>query len=220
MKILILNTSPRKHGTTAQILQKFQFFLNTYRDTDVRFINVSDLQLHPCTGCSKCFETGHCIFRDDLEHLSHQLADSDGIIIGSPTYACQISTQAKNVIDRTHLILEQALQKKYAIVLTTYENYGGHLSLQYLKRVFSLAGAYISDAFSVKNAFDANPFPNSLKEKDIQAIARKFHHHISIKKKYILPTLIHYFTFHIGIKPFVIKQGKRYAGVMNAWQRR
>lgn len=54
-------------------------------------VHVSDLSLQYCVGCGSCYKTGACIYKDDIENLSLSVADADGIIIGSPTYASNVS---------------------------------------------------------------------------------------------------------------------------------
>ena len=61
---------------------------------------------------------------------------ADGIIIGSPTYASNISGQMKVIIDRGHFVIEQLLFGKYAISVSTYENYGGKDTAKILNRLF------------------------------------------------------------------------------------
>lgn len=62
-------------------------------------VHVSDLSLQYCVGCGSCYKTGACIYKDDIENLSLSVADADGIIIGSPTYASNVSGQMKVIID-------------------------------------------------------------------------------------------------------------------------
>ena len=125
MKIIIINGSHRKKGVTALILHEMYQKLETYPNVEIQFYNVADLNLKYCVGCCKCYKNGKCIFNDDIEKLSENIETADGIIIGSPTYASNISGQMKVIIDRGHFVIEQLLFGKYAISISTYENYGG-----------------------------------------------------------------------------------------------
>ena len=42
-----------------------------------------------------------------IENLSKNIETADGIIIGSPTYASNVSGQMKVLIDRGHFVIEQ-----------------------------------------------------------------------------------------------------------------
>ena len=143
MKIIIINGSHRKNGSTAFILNELLQELNKYDDVDVQFIHVADLSLNYCVGCGTCYRTGKCIYRDDVEALSSNIASADGIILGSPTYASNVSAQMKTIIDRGHFVMEQLLYGKYAISVTTYENYGGTDTAKIMNRLLSYSGAKV-----------------------------------------------------------------------------
>ncbi|MBQ3513909.1 MAG: flavodoxin family protein, partial [Lachnospiraceae bacterium] len=125
MRIVIINGSHRKNGATALILNEMYRQLKKYSDVDVQMIHVADLELKYCVGCASCYKTGACIYKDDIENLSLSIAEADGVILGSPTYASNVSGQMKVIIDRGHFVMEQLLYGKYVISVTTYENYGG-----------------------------------------------------------------------------------------------
>lgn len=120
-------------------------------------VHVSDLSLQYCVGCGSCYKTGACIYKDDIENLSLSVADADGIIIGSPTYASNVSGQMKVIIDRGHFVMEQLLHGKYAICVTTYENYGGRDSTKILNKLLLYSGAKISASIALRNRFNKNP---------------------------------------------------------------
>lgn len=107
MKIVIINGSHRKNGATAIILDKIAFCLRQYQDVEVKLFHVADLDLKYCIGCCSCYKTGECVYRDDIEALSKEIERADGIIIGSPTYASNVSGQLKTIIDRGHFVIEQ-----------------------------------------------------------------------------------------------------------------
>ena len=108
MKIVIVNGSHRKNGATALILNEMYQQLKKYCDVDVQMIHVADLSLKYCVGCGSCYKTGACIYKDDIESLSLRIAEADGVILGSPTYASNVSGQMKVIIDR--------FEGEYAIV--------------------------------------------------------------------------------------------------------
>ena len=109
MKIIIVNGSHRKNGATAQILQEIYEQLKKYPDVDVQFYHVSDMELKYCVGCSSCYKTGVCIYKDDAEKLSLEMENANGVILGSPTYASNVSGQMKVIIDRGHFVMKQLL---------------------------------------------------------------------------------------------------------------
>lgn len=102
MRIVIVNGSHRKNGATALILNEMYRQLKNY--SDVQMFHVADLELKYCVGCGSCYKTGACIYKDDIENLSLSIAEADGVILGSPTYASNVSGQMKVIIDRGILL--------------------------------------------------------------------------------------------------------------------
>ena len=86
MKVIIINGSPRISGVTATTLHVLEKEL---LDSGVKvdFVSLAEIEMAHCLGCCSCYRTGHCCIRDDSEKLSEQIAEADGIILGSPTYA-------------------------------------------------------------------------------------------------------------------------------------
>ncbi len=118
MKILIINGSPRTKGVTATVLHMMEEELVS-RGADVEFVNLSEIKMAHCLGCCGCYKNGHCCIDDDAEVLSVRIADADGIVLGSPTYASNVSGLMKDCIDRGHFVIEQLLHGKYCITLAT-----------------------------------------------------------------------------------------------------
>lgn len=217
MKIIIINGSYRKNGATAKILKEIYLNLIKHPNVEVEIINVVDLQLNFCMGCCSCYKTGKCIFNDEIENLSHGIKNADGIILGSPTYASNVSAQMKLIIDRGHFILEQLLYKKYAISVVTYENYGGKDTSKILNKLLLFSGAQISGCILSKSDFNSNPLDNITLKKEIIKKSERLYKDIQIKRNYHIQRIIHYLIFKIGIKPFVLKKGSKYTGVVSHW---
>lgn len=222
MNIIIINGSPRKSGRTATILNEIYSHLKTKPFVNVQMIHLSEITLNFCTGCCHCYKTGLCIFKDDIESISLQIATSDGVILGSPTYASNVSSQMKLLIDRGHFVMEQLLYGKYAMSVATYENYGGKDTANILNKLFTYSGATISGTivskapYSVQAKNDLSlPLRHSICKK-----ADKFYNDIFYKRKYRLQRIKHSILFHLGIYPFVTKKGDSYLGVKEHWKKR
>lgn len=220
MKIVIVNGSYRKNGATALLLNEMYQQLRKYGDVDVQMIHVSDLSLQYCVGCGSCYKTGTCIYKDDIERLSHCIAEADGIILGSPTYASNVSGQTKVIIDRGHFVMEQLLYGKYAISVTTYENYGGRDSAKILNKLLSYSGAKISGSIILRNRFNANPLEDIRLKQRMKKVVCSFYRDIVGRRKYIFQSMKHFIVFRIGIQPFVMKKGSQYDGVIRHWKKK
>ena len=219
MKIVIVNGSHRKNGATALILNEMYRQLKKYSDVNVQMIHVADLSFKYCVGCGSCYKTGECIYKDDMEKLSLRIADADGVILGSPTYASNVSGQMKVMIDRGHFVMEQLLYGKYAISVSTYENYGGRDCAKILNKLLSYSGAQISGTIISRNKFNSNPLEDIRRKENIEKVVDRFYRDIVRKRKYRIQSMKHFIIFRIGIQPFVMKNASRYGGVIKHWKK-
>lgn len=106
MKVVALNGSPRQKGNTAMLLDVVLMELQK-EGIETEKIQLGGKQIHGCIACMKCFETQnrHCAVDNDiLNEIVEKMIDSDGIIIGSPTYFSNVSTEVKALIDRAGLV--------------------------------------------------------------------------------------------------------------------
>lgn len=220
VRIVIINGSYRKNGATACILNEMYQQLKEYSNVDVQMIHVADLELKYCSGCGICYKTGECIYKDDLENVSLKMGNADGVIIGSPTYASNVSGQMKVIIDRGHFVMEQLLYGKHAISVATYENYGGKDCAKVMNKLLSYSGAMISKTITVRNRFNVNPLEDVRLREKIQKAVTRFYGDIAGQRKYTLQKIKHFIIFQLGIRPFVLRKGSQYDGVIRHWRKK
>lgn len=116
--------------------------------------------------------------------------------------------------------MEQQLYGKYAISVATYENYGGRDCAKVLKRLFTYSGAKISGTLIARNGFDKNPLEDIRLKREIERTVKCFYRDISGKRKYVLQTMKHFMIFRMGIRPFVLRKGTQYDGVIRHWEKK
>ena len=217
MKIVILNGSLRKNGSTAYILHNFEKILLN-KGAEVIYYDLIDQDIALCNGCCSCYRTGHCFINDDAERISEQLKEADGIIIGTSTIASNVSGVLKIMIDRGHFVIEQLLHKKYSVCVSTYENYGGGDSLKILKNLVTLSGAYLSGAFTFKLPFNSNCTENTKLNKLSEKYAVRIFNDISKKRIHPFQRLKQKLVIKIGLKSFVSSKGDKYEAVQKRWK--
>jgi len=219
MRIVMINGSPRANGATAKILKVIRDYLEKKQDVEIEYFNLGELEIFFCKGCCSCFQNGKCFIKDDAQRLSDIIATSDGVIIGSPTYASNISGQLKVFVDRGHLIIEQLLYRKYALGIITGENYGASAASKILKSIFSYSGAFVSGMIIHKLSFSNRPRFELNIEKFFEKKSERFYKDIKSGNIYIFQNFIHKIIFNVGIKPFVLKKGFKYQGVLEHWRK-
>jgi multimeric flavodoxin WrbA len=106
MKVIGINGSPRKGGNT-EIMIRSVFKSLEKAGIETELIQVGGLNIHGCLACGKCAEmqNGTCIItKDPVNDIIQKLIKADGIILGSPTYFTDVTTEIKAIIDRTGFV--------------------------------------------------------------------------------------------------------------------
>ena len=106
MKVVAFNGSARKDGNTA-ILIRHVFSKLEAEGIETELIQLSGTKIHGCIACMKCFENKdqRCSVKDDnANYCIEKMLDADGIILGSPTYFANVSTEMKALIDRAGMV--------------------------------------------------------------------------------------------------------------------
>ena len=105
MKTIILNGSPRKNWNTAMMLKEAQRGAESV-GAETEYIDLFDLTYTGCRSCLACKRKGaercHCFWKDDLSPLIDRIFDADALIIGSPIYLGDITSQVHALIERLH----------------------------------------------------------------------------------------------------------------------
>lgn len=102
MKVVAFNGSPRKNGNTFRALQAVAFELEkTGISTEI--VQLGGRKVFGCLACGACRQNKNnkCVRTDDdMNELIAKVAEADGVIIGSPTYFSNVTTEVKAFIDR------------------------------------------------------------------------------------------------------------------------
>lgn len=106
MKVIGINGSPRKEGNTSIIIKAvFQELEKSGIETEL--VQLGGLPIRACMGCRSCSRTkdNECIIKDDgLNDIIKKMMQADGIILGSPVYFTDVSTEMKAFIDRVGFV--------------------------------------------------------------------------------------------------------------------
>jgi len=97
MKALGISGSPRKNGNT-EVLVHHALIPFTKAGWETREILLSEKQIGGCTGCESCVSTSICIIEDDMLQVYRDMISADVIIIGSPVYFRNVTSQLKALL--------------------------------------------------------------------------------------------------------------------------
>jgi multimeric flavodoxin WrbA len=102
MNVVAFNGSARKNGNTA-ILVNTVFRELKKAGIETELVQLAGKKIRGCLACGKCYENKdkRCVIANDVvNECIEKMDEADGIILASPTYFTDVSTEMKALIDR------------------------------------------------------------------------------------------------------------------------
>ncbi len=99
MKVLLINGSPHKAGTTYTALSEAAAQLSA-DGIETEIIQIGSKTIRGCSGCMSCKSTGRCAFDDEVNEVARKFEEADGIIVGSPVYYASPNGTLISFLDR------------------------------------------------------------------------------------------------------------------------
>jgi len=130
MKVALFNGSARKKGNTYYALNIVMDELEN-EGIECDYIWLGGKNLKGCTACGACMENkdGKCVLPDDgMNTYIEKMLDADGIILGSPTYFADVSTNMKALIERAGFVCRvngDLLRRKVGAAVVAVRRGGG-----------------------------------------------------------------------------------------------
>jgi multimeric flavodoxin WrbA len=106
MKVTAFNGSARKDGNTA-ILIKIVLKELEKENIQTEFIQLAGKKIRGCMACYKCRENKDfecAVKNDDINACIAKMREADGIILGSPVYFTDVTSEMKALIDRAGFV--------------------------------------------------------------------------------------------------------------------
>ncbi len=101
MKIVCLLGSPREKGNSATIANRFCHSAEGL-GAEVKTFTLNNLEYRGCQGCMACkTKLDRCVLNDDLTEVLDAIRETDILVLASPVYFWDISSQLKTFMDRT-----------------------------------------------------------------------------------------------------------------------
>lgn len=141
MNITAFNGSPRRDGNTVRMIQHLFEALHA-EGVETEMVQVGGNQIHGCVACYKCFEkkNGRCSNETDIvNECIEKMRESDGIILGSPTYFADITPEMKALMDRTgfvHMANGRFLKRKIGAAVVAVRRGGAIHAFDSMNHLF------------------------------------------------------------------------------------
>lgn len=99
MKVLALNGSPRKGGNTSIALDEMKKIFDE-ENIEFEVIQIGNKDIRGCIACTKCSQTGKCVFDDIVNELAPKFEEADGLVVASPVYYASANATLIACLDR------------------------------------------------------------------------------------------------------------------------
>ena len=105
MRVVAFNGSPRFNGNSHHLLEHV-FAPLKKAGIECEEIRIGGTLLHGCKACGGCAKKpGACVQTDDpMNEWVAKMKSADGIILASPTYFANVTTEMKALIDRAGVV--------------------------------------------------------------------------------------------------------------------
>ncbi len=105
MKIVCLLGSPREKGNSATVANRFCATAERL-GAQVQVFALNKLEYQGCQACMACkTKLDQCALEDDLTEVLEAVSETDVLVLASPVYYGDLSSQMKAFIDRSYSYL-------------------------------------------------------------------------------------------------------------------
>ena len=169
MKVLLINGSPHKRGTTYAALSEVARTL-AEEGVDSEMIQVGHFALHGCMGCGYCFTNGKCVHDDAVNEVAKKFEEADGIIVGSPVHYASPTGAVISFLDR--LFYSTRFDKKWKVgaAVVCARRGGCTASFDLLNKYFTISGMPVVSSTYWNQVHGSNGEEAALDEEGMQTM--------------------------------------------------
>ena len=162
MKVVAFNGSPRVNGNTYHGLKIVLAELEN-EGIDTELVQLGGSKVYGCLACYKCYSNKdrRCARQDDqMNSFIEKIVEADGVIIGSPVYFSNVSTEVKALIDRCGLVAkanDQMLSKKVGASVIAVRRAGATFAYSAINLFFGISQMIIPGSSYWNMGMGRNP---------------------------------------------------------------
>lgn len=145
MKVLILNGSPRANGNTAAALAEMEKVF-AQEGMGVETVQVGHKAIRGCISCDSCYQTGKCVFDDEVNQLASKFQEADGLVVGSPVYYASANATLIAVLDRLFYSTHFDKRMKVGAGVAIARRCGCSSTFDELNKYFTISGMPIASS--------------------------------------------------------------------------
>ena len=103
MNVLGISGTPRENGN-SDILLKYSLNPFIKHNWNIKHYRIRELKIFPCDACDSCKNDNVCIIKDDMHIIYESFIWCDAIIVSTPVYSRNVSSQLLAIFDRHYAV--------------------------------------------------------------------------------------------------------------------
>ena len=139
MKVLIINGSPHKNGTTARAISELAGSLkNEGVDSEIIHVGLEDIR--GCVACLGCNAGNGCALGGIVNDIAEKFKEADGLVVASPVYYASPNATLVALLDRLFYSARFDKRDKVGAAIACARRGGTTAALDMLNKYFSISG--------------------------------------------------------------------------------
>ncbi len=163
MKVLLINGSPHKNGTTFAALSEVSMTLNQ-EGVETEIIQIGHLAIRGCVGCYACTKLGKCVFDDEVNEIAKKFKEADGFVVGSPVHYAAPSGAVVSFLDRLFYSGRFDKRDKVGAAVVCARRGGCTAAFDVLNKYFTISGMPVATSTYWNQVHGANAEDAALDE--------------------------------------------------------
>ena len=155
MKVLLLNGSSHRNGTTFTALDEVARTLNK-ENIETEIFQLGNPEMRDCTGCQACRQLGECVYKDIVNDFVEKARTCDGFVFGTPVYYAHPSGRILTVLDRAFYSGRSAFEYKPGASVAVARRAGTTASFDVLNKYFTICNMPIISSQYWNNVHGSN----------------------------------------------------------------
>lgn len=139
MKVLMINSSPKKNGCTFTALSEIARTLEA-EGIESEILHLGTEAIRDCVGCGGCKKAGKCVFDDDIVNtIVEKAREADAFVFGTPVYYAHPTGRILCALDRAFYSGKSAFAHKPGAAIASARRAGTTASIDVLNKYFTIA---------------------------------------------------------------------------------
>ena len=174
MKVLAICGSPRPTGNTHLLLNKALETLAA-QGLETEYLSLNDKEVRPCLACLKCAkDKNRCAQEDDFNGIYRIMAQTDGLLAGSPVYFGSATPDLMALLDRAGYVARQGdnpFYRKVGSPIVVARRAGVNFTYAQLLFFFIIMGMVVPGSTYWPIAYGLHPGDAAKDEEGLKTVA-------------------------------------------------